>query len=100
MEIRSPMTMKEVKRLNGQIITLSRFKSKSIKRYVPFYKMLMKDKAFKWSNDYENAFIQLKENMSSPLILTRLKDRETLFLYIDTLHKVVGIVLVMEKDDE
>ena len=62
--------------------------------------MKKKDKPFKWVEDCEEAFIKIKEFMSIPLILNRLEDGETLFLYIATFDKVIGTVLMVEWDDE
>ena len=53
-----------------------------------------------WSEDYKDAFAKLKECISSLLILTRLEDGETLFLYIVTSNEMVGIMLILEWDGE
>ena len=71
--------------------------SKLIVSYLPFYKMLKKDKAFGWNEDCVMTFVQLKEYLFSPLILTRQEDGETFFLYIAMLDKTVGIVLIGER---
>ena len=79
LEIRSPTTIKEVQRLNSQIVTLSQFMSKSVEKCLPLYKILKKDKSFRWNEEYEKAFIHLKEYLSSLLILTRPNDGEIFF---------------------
>ena len=63
-----------------------------------FYETQKKEKAFAWGEDCDKAFIQLKEYLFSPLILTWLKVGETLFLYIAVFDKVVRIVLITEID--
>ena len=94
LEMRSPTTVK------GQIATLSRFMTRSIEKYLSFYKILKKDKPFRWSKDCENAFTTLKEYLSSPPILTRPEDGENLFLYIVVSDEAIRIVLIIERNDE
>ena len=48
LEMRSPIMLKEVQRLNGCIAALSCFMSRSAEKCIPFYKMLNKDKTFTW----------------------------------------------------
>ena len=67
---------------------------------MPFYKILIKGKTFAWVEDYENAFTQQKEYLSSPPILTRLETRENLFLYIAVSDRVVGIALIAKRDGD
>ena len=100
LEMRSLVTVKEVQRLNGWIIALSWFMSKLAKKLLPFYKILKKDKPFKQSEDYEDVFSKLKEYMSTPPILTRSEDGETIFLYITAIKEVIRIVLIIEWDGE
>ena len=57
LEIRSLTIVNEVQRLNGYIMTLSQFMSKLAKWYMPFYKILKKDKAFGWGEDCKKAFV-------------------------------------------
>ena len=56
LEMRSPTILKEVQRLNGHIIALSRFMSRLAKKCLIFYKMLKKGKSFIWGDDCEKAF--------------------------------------------
>ena len=53
LEMRNLMNVKEVQRLNGQIVALSQFMSKSVEQCLPLYKILKKDKAFIWVEDCE-----------------------------------------------
>ena len=70
------------------------------KKCLPFYKILNKDKPFRWSEDYEDVFAKLKEYLSALLILTKAKERETLFLYIIAFDQAVKTVLIVEQDDK
>ena len=74
--------------------------SKSVKRCLTFYKVLKKDRSFWWNKECEKAFIQLKEHLSSLLILTRPKVKETLLLYLTAFEKVIRTVLIVKRDGE
>ena len=74
--------------------------SKLVEKCLPFYKILKKEKAFRWNEEFEKALTCLREYLSFPLILTRSKVRETLFLYIATFDKAVWTVLSIEKNGE
>ena len=56
LEMKSPMTSKEVQRLNGCIVTLLRSMSLLAEKCPTFYKILKKDKSFIWWDDCEKAF--------------------------------------------
>ena len=61
--------------------------------------MIEKDKALTWNKNYEKAFVQQKEHLSSPPILTKLENEETHCLYIVALNEVMGMVLIMERNN-
>ena len=50
LDIRPPRKMKEAQRLNGRIVALSHYMSKSADRYLPFFKAI-KSKGFEWIQD-------------------------------------------------
>ena len=62
-----PSNIKEVQRLTGRIVALSRFVSKASDKCQPFFQVLKK--AFQWDAHFEEAFASLKNYLSSPLIL-------------------------------
>ena len=49
-DMRHPNTKKEVQQLNGKVIALSRFISRSAERCLPFFKTLRQMKDFSWPN--------------------------------------------------
>ena len=59
-----PSNIKEVQRLNGRIVALSRFVSKASNKCQPFFQVLKK--AFQWDTCCEEAFSALKTYLSSP----------------------------------
>ena len=64
MEMTSPKIVKEVQRLIGQVSTLNRFVSKATNKCLPFFKTLKQ--AFKWTEECEIAFKNLKEYLMRP----------------------------------
>ena len=66
-------------------------------RCLSFYKVLKKDKSFGWDEKYKKAFIQLKECLSSPPILTKPEMEETFFLYIVASKETIKTMLIIKK---
>ena len=56
-----PSSKKEIQQLNGRIVALSRFISRSIKRCLPFFKILWQTKDFLWSDECWQSFEDLKK---------------------------------------
>ena len=54
----SPRTVKEVQKLTGRIVALSRFVSRATDKCLPFFKTLKQ--AFAWTNECEAAFQNIK----------------------------------------
>ena len=59
-----PSGIKEVQRLTGRIVALSRFVSRASDKCQPFFQVLKK--AFQWDTKCEEAFSALKTYLSSP----------------------------------
>jgi hypothetical protein len=53
------------------------------------------DKKFKWTEEADAVFLQLKKVLSTPPVLVVPKEREPLLLYIAATHQVVSMVLVV-----
>ena len=62
-----PSSVKEVQRLTGRIVSLSRFVSRVNDKCHPFFQVLKK--AFQWDANFEEGFSALKTYLSSPPIL-------------------------------
>ncbi|RDY13114.1 Retrovirus-related Pol polyprotein from transposon 17.6, partial [Mucuna pruriens] len=69
--MRSPRSVKEVQQLAGRIMTILRFLSRLVEKSAPIFQYLRKEKCFKWMNDYEASFQELKVMLATPPILTR-----------------------------
>ncbi|GJU66803.1 reverse transcriptase domain-containing protein [Tanacetum coccineum] len=61
--LKRPKTIKEVQSLNGKLIALNRFLSKSAKKSLPFFKTLkgcLDKKYFTWTREADKAFKEMK----------------------------------------
>ena len=78
---------------------LSRFISRLGKKGLPFFKLLKASEKFEWSEEADAAFTQLKQFLTSPLVLTTPREDETLLLYIAATNRVVSTAMVVERDE-
>ena len=93
-----PQNPKEVQKLTKMTAALNRFISWSANRCKPFFQLLNKWKAFEWAKEYALAFQQLKEYLSRPPVMSRLKVDEVLFAYIAVASYAVSLVLIRIDD--
>src|SRR5690606_36710946 len=73
-DLPSPRNRKEVPRLTGRTAALNRFISRSTDKCLPFYELLRGNKKFVWNEDCEEAFGQLKQYLTTPLVLAKPED--------------------------
>ena len=69
LNISRPTRLKDVQRLTGCIVVVSRFVSRLGERAAPLYKILKKTKDFVWTDEAEAALQDLKVVLSSAPIL-------------------------------
>ena len=91
-----PSNIKEVQRLTGRIVSLSRFVSKASDKCQPFFQVLKK--AFQWDTCCEEEFSTLKTYLSSPPILVSPSEGELLTLYLAVSDFSTSAVLIRDKD--
>ena len=96
MELAPPKTVKEVQSLNGKIATLNRFFSRAIDKCLPFFPTLKR--SFKWMDECQQAFENLKMYLSSPPLLSPSRLGEELDLYLAVSQAAVSVALVKEED--
>ena len=96
MELGPPKTAKEVQSLNGKITVLNRFVSKTTDKCLPFFRILRK--LFKWTDECQKAFENLKKYLSSPPLLSLSRPGEELYLYIAISQAAVNATLVREDE--
>ncbi|GMH29609.1 hypothetical protein Nepgr_031452 [Nepenthes gracilis] len=100
LDLNPPRTIKEVQKLTGRIAALSRFLAKSADKYLPFFKALRgtKSHGFKWNEECDEAFKELKTYLSSTPLLSSPRGGEDLYLYLATSASALGSVLVAEHE--
>jgi len=69
--MRSLANVKEVQKLIGDIVALSRFLSASGDKGYPYFQCLKKNNHFLWTKECEEAFTKLKDYFASPLVLSK-----------------------------
>ena len=95
-EMTSPRNVKEVRSLNGKVVVLNRVVSRARDKCLPFFHTLKK--SFEWTAEYQQAFKDLKAYLSSSPLLSPLKPREALFLYLVVSSVAVSTALVREEE--
>jgi dsDNA-binding SOS-regulon protein len=96
-----PTKLHDVQKLAGCVAALSRFVARLGEKALPFYALMKKsDDKFKWTEEADVAFAQLKKVLSMAPVLVAPNEKEPLLLYIATTHQVVSTVLVVERSEE
>ena len=96
LDMTSPKTVKEVQKLTGRIVALSKIVSKATDKCLPFFKTLKQ--AFAWIDECEKAFQELKHYLSNPPLLSSSKEGKNLYLYLAVSITVVSTALIQEED--
>ncbi|CAL1406916.1 unnamed protein product [Linum trigynum] len=89
-----PRAPKEVQSLNGLLAALGRFIPRSADRGAPFFRVLKRVARFKWTEECDEAFEQLKNMLVAPTVMTAPWAGEVLYLYIVVSRTAVSAVLV------
>ena len=92
-----PRKAKDIQKLNGMIVALSRFISKLTDRCLPFFKALKHKGDFCWTSKCQAAFDDLKTYLQKPPMLAKSTTGETLFLYLAFSEAAVSSVLIKEE---
>ncbi|GJS70983.1 hypothetical protein Tco_0703824 [Tanacetum coccineum] len=85
LDMKPPKNSTEIQSLNGKLAALSRFLSRASEKQIPFFKALVecnKNKIFKWTDEYEATFQDLKIFLTELPNLTTLISGETLTMYL------------------
>ena len=96
MELEPPRMVKEVQSLNGKIAALNRFVSRATDRCLPFFHTLRK--SFKWTDECQTTFNDLKTYFLSPPLLSPSMPGEELYLYLAISQAAVSAALVRKED--
>ena len=87
----------EVQSLAGRVAALNKFISKASDKCHIFFKTLKK--AFKWTEEYEIAFQQLKQYLGAPPLLNSPKKGEVLHLYLAVSQTLVSSALMRSEGE-
>nr|XP_029145223.1 uncharacterized protein LOC112717554 [Arachis hypogaea] len=101
LDMRSPNSVKDVQRLTGRLVALSRFLPCLALKSFNFFQCLKKaTKNFFWDEKCEEAFLSLKHLLSKPPVLQKPKLGDPLYLYLSVTEMTVSSVLVTENSKE
>ena len=92
--MQSPRNPKEVQKLTGMAVALNRFISQSADRCKTFFLLINKWKRFEWIEECIVAFLQLKDYLAQPPIMSSPEPDEVLFAYIVVAPYAVTLVLI------
>nr|GEV75369.1 reverse transcriptase domain-containing protein [Tanacetum cinerariifolium] len=90
----------EVQRLNGKLVSLNRFLSKSAEKSLPPFKTLkkcIKKSDFHWTSEAKQAFKQLKQHLSELPLLVAPKPKEELIVYLSASYEDISAVLMTDR---
>ncbi|GJX94678.1 reverse transcriptase domain-containing protein [Tanacetum coccineum] len=93
----SPGCLKDVQKLNGKLASLNRFLSKLAEKSLSFFKTIKKSD-FQWTREAKIAFRQMKKLIADLLMLTALKEREELIIYLVAAKEAISAVLMTERE--
>jgi hypothetical protein len=99
MKMKLPKCLKDIQKLTRCMATLSRFISWPNEKGLPFFKLLKAKEKFEWSKEANTTFVELKQFLTSPPILTTPKEGETLLLYIAATNRVVSTVIIIDHEE-
>ena len=82
MDSQAPTFRKGVQRLTGQLAALRRFISCLTDQLKPFFVTIKGAKTTSWNEEFEKAFMAIKQYLTEPPILASLGAGDTLYLYV------------------
>ena len=88
--------MKEVQSLNGKVATLNRFVSRATDKCLPFFRTLKK--SFEWTDEFQQAFEELKAYLSAQPLLSPSQPGEKFFLYLAVSPAAISAALIKEEE--
>ena len=95
----APRSRKEMQRLMGQLVALGRFISRFTDRLKQFFATLRGDNRAGWTEECDQAFIQIKQDLDEPPILASPDTGETLFIYLAVLETAANAALIKEDEN-
>ncbi|XP_034197665.1 uncharacterized protein LOC117613128 [Prunus dulcis] len=101
MEALPPRNKKELQSLLGKINFLRRFISNSAGKIQPFSSLLRlkQEQTFKWEEQHQQAFQEIKHYLSNPPVLSPPKRGRPLKLYVSASEVSIGSLLVQDNKE-
>ena len=96
--IRSPISVKEVQQLTGRMVALSRFMSAGADKGHPYLQFLRRNSRFIWTHECEKDFENLKKYLASPSVLCKPELGTQLRLYFAVTEKATSSVMLQEQN--
>jgi len=100
MKMQSPKNVKDVQRLVGRVVALSQFMLKMMEKIKPILSLLRKASRFKWDEQCEKAYVQLKTFLACPPVIQKPCQDKPILVYLSVSAETVKVVLIQEVDDE
>src|SRR4051812_23365477 len=95
-----PTRLLDVQKFTGFLASISRFISRLGEKALPMYQLMKKTTFFEWNDKADEAFLQLKNMLTTPPVLAAPTPKETMLLYIVATNRVVSIVITVERKEE
>jgi len=93
---KSPISIKDVQRLVGKVVALSRFIPKMAENIKPILSLLKKASRFKWDEECEDVFTRLKTFLASPPVIQKSCPNQPIVVYLSVSGETVSAALVQE----
>nr|KYP67307.1 Retrovirus-related Pol polyprotein from transposon 17.6 [Cajanus cajan] len=95
-QMQSPQTVKDVQRLAGRLVSLSRFFPRLADKAGPIFTLLQKPKNFEGTDQGEEAFKSFKTFLTPLPILQRPDHKTDILLYLAVAENAINAVIVQE----
>nr|XP_020189507.1 uncharacterized protein LOC109775157 [Aegilops tauschii subsp. strangulata] len=92
-----PTQLRDVQKFTGCLASLNRFISWLREKALPLYQLMKKTTCFKWTDQADEAFLQLKRMLSTPPFLAAPTAKEPMYLYIAATSRVVSTMIMFER---
>ncbi|KAM1294465.1 hypothetical protein ACFX2H_014378 [Malus domestica] len=95
LDMKEPVTSKDIQSLIGKVAALTRFISKAIDKCALFFKALKGSKKYiTWTNECAEAFKNLKDYMSKAPLLSKPEVGDTFIIYLSVSASAVSSVFI------
>ncbi|KAL2532084.1 RT RNaseH 2 domain-containing protein [Abeliophyllum distichum] len=94
LNMKSPVSRKEVQRLIGRIAVLNRFISRAADKCYHFFKVVGGSTDFQWTKECEESLEMLKQSLQQPPALTCPNLGDILSLYLSVSERTVSALFV------